>query len=782
MRVVKRNGNTEPVCFDKVLNRITNLCNDESIGEKLSTIDPAFIAQKIIQHIVDGITTSELDTHGARLCMSYITRDPEYDVLSVRLQISNMHKEVPNFVDTVEQLHKDGRLSDDYYKKATESKLVLNTSRDYNFTTFGLTTLKRGYLLTTKDGQVTETPQYMWARIAITLHDNLEDQQRVYDDLSQGFYIHATPTLFNAGTKHQQLSSCFLIGIDDSLDSILGTLGKCGQISKYSGGIGIGISNIRCEGSYIHGTGGKSNGILPMIKVYNELFKYVNQGGKRKGSCAMYIEPHHHDIVDFLMMRLNQRPEALSARDIFQGLWISDYFMECVTGDTDWYLMDPNECSDLVHLFGEAYTKKYKQYVSENKYTEKVRARDVWQHILKAQQETGMPYISFKDAVNRKNNQAHLGTITHSNLCNEITLFSNHEEFAVCNLSSIALPRFVVAGQFDFDLLAMKTKQIVKNLDSVIDQNYYPVPETRKSNMAHRPIGIGVQGFADTLILLGMSFVDSDGKSLPANTRAFNKRVFETIQHAAYTASAELAGVKGAYPSYKDSPAARGILQHDLWRIEGREVTETLDWSNVRDLIEKNGLRNSVMTALMPTASTSQILGWNEAMEPFTSNLYIRNTLSGDFPVINRHLVKELKSLGKWNKEVVNTMSANQGSIAKIRGISDEMKRKFRTVWEIPQKNLIELSADRGPFIDQTQSFNLFLKDDYNQSRLSSALVHGWKLGLKTGMYYLRSQAPTTAASVALQSLNSDSSFVEQHEVEEKREIVCTDEICLACQ
>ncbi len=771
MTVIKRDGREAHIDLNKIQRRLEYLV---SLTPVLDAVDILVVTQKVVADVVDGIATERLDQIAADICQAMMIQDPQYAALGARILVSNAHKNMRIYTKlrnaagyaeadargiTTEQreyrtacmviwelLHGAGRLNDAWWAKAKKIAPGLDMDRDYNVSLFGLQTLDRGYLQKTVIGgrTVCETQQMMCARVAIGMHDTAELVQAAYDSMSKGYYTHATPTLFNIGTKNEQLSSCFLMAPEDDILSILKLNADCGITSKGGGGMGMGISDIRCEGSHIEGTNGKSTGILKMIQMYQATVNYINQGGKRKGSIAMYLEPHHYDVLRFLEMRKPNRAEDLAARDVFTALWVSDLFMETVARGETWFLMDPKVCPGLTTAFGDAYKTLYHEYVDAGKYIKAVSAIDLWNQILTAQAETGMPYISFKDAVNRKNNQAHLGTITHSNLCNEITLFSNSKEYAVCNLASLALPRFVTDGpdepSFDYDLLGAKVEELVVNLNRVIDRNTYPAAEAKLSNTRHRPIGIGVQGLADTFMKMGLPFETTDQSAPHPQTRLINRQIFETISYHAYLASARLARDEGTYPSYPGSPASKGILQIDMWAAERDGIRKELDWQPVRDAVRAHGLRNSVLTALMPTASTAQILGNNEAFEPFTSNFYMRQTMGGEFPMVNQWLVEDLRALGLWDARMVAAILQADGSVQNIARVPEALKHKYRTVWEIKQRNLITLGLERGPFVDQTQSFNLFLATPTHAS-LSSALFMQWRGGAKTGMYYLRSQA-----------------------------------------
>ena len=667
------------------------------------------------------------------------TEHPDYEVLATRIVASNLQKLCPKcFTDAMVVLHVNGVVSD-YFMKCLALKLdaAIDHSRDYDLGYFGLKTLQRGYL------NKGETPQYMFMRVAVGIHgDDLPRVIETYDLMSKKYFTHATPTLFNAGTNRPQMSSCFLVAMkDDSIDGIYDTLKECAQISKWSGGIGIHTSNIRANGTPIKGTNGIADGIVPMLRVFNNTARYVNQGGgKRKGSFAVYLEPWHADVMEFLELRLNQGDEEARCRDLFTALWIPDLFMEKVEQDGEWYLMCPNESPGLQDCFADDFNELYRMYVAQGRYKRKVRAREVWDAILKSQIETGTPYMCYKDSVNRKSNQSNIGVVKSSNLCTEIMEVSGPDETAVCNLASICLPAFVNVGAeefFDFDKLAEVTRVVTRNLNRVIDKNYYPTEAAKKSNMRHRPIGIGVQGLADVFQMLGLPF-DSE------NARYLNKRIFEWIYHEALLESCKLAEEEGPYETFAGSPASQGILQYDMWGVQPDPP-----FNYLKDDIKKHGLRNSLLVAPMPTASTSQIMGNNECFEPYTTNIYLRRTLAGEFVVVNKHLVKDLKELNLWNKTIKDQIIKDGGSVQNIPGLPDKLKEVYRTVWEIPQKGIIDMAADRGAYIDQSQSLNLFMENP-TVAKLSSMHMYAWKKGLKTGMYYLRTRAKAKPQQVTI--------------------------------
>jgi ribonucleoside-diphosphate reductase alpha subunit len=734
MKVVKRSGDVVEMLFDKVTKRISKL-NQAPEFEPLN-VQPDKVAQKVFTSMYDGISTSEIDNLTAEVAVAMITEHPDYETLAMRVTVSNLQKNCPKcFSDAMVSLHVKGVVSDAFMKcVALELDGVIQPKRDYDFGYFGIKTLQRGYL---NEG---ETPQYLFMRVAVGIHgDDLPRVRETYDLMSQKYFTHATPTLFNSGTNHPQLSSCFLVAMkDDSIEGIYETLKECAHISKWSGGIGIHCSNIRANGSPIKGTNGVADGIVPMLRVFNNTARYVNQGGgKRKGSFAIYLEPWHADVMEFLELRLNQGDEEMRCRDLFTAMWIPDLFMEKVEKDEEWHLMCPHECPGLPDVYGEAFNELYRTYVAQGRFKKAVKARLVWDAILKSQVETGTPYMCYKDSVNAKSNQKNIGTIKSSNLCTEIMEVSGPDETAVCNLASICLPSLVKNKQFDFEQLHAVTRVVTRNLNRVIDENYYPTEAARKSNMRHRPIGIGVQGLADVFMMLGLSFDEPKARKL-------NTGIFEAIYHAALTESCELAKEEGPYETFKGSPASEGILQQDMWGVETNEF-----WNEIREKIKTHGLRNSLLVAPMPTASTAQIMGNNEAFEPYTTNIYLRRTLAGEFVMINKHLVRELMSLGKWTPEIKTEIVRDGGSVQNLDGVPDKLKEVYRTVWEIPQKSIIEMSADRGAYIDQSQSLNIFMENP-SMAKLSSMHLFGWKKGLKTGAYYLRTRAKARAQQVTV--------------------------------
>jgi|TARA_R110001599_G_scaffold5140_5_gene25806 ribonucleoside-diphosphate reductase alpha subunit len=741
MRVIKRSGRIEDMKFDNVTNRIKNLTYDLS-----GNCDSSKVAQQVFSSMYDNITAQEIDILSAEICIGMITSDPDYEILATRIIASNIQKVCPNnFHLAMRKLHKAGIITDEVVEVAQKVKEFIKSDRDFDFGYFGLKTLEKSYLQRV-DGKLVETPQYMFMRVSIGIHGkDIQGVLETYDKMSQGFFIHATPTLFNAGTPRPQMSSCFLIANKgDSIDGIYGTLTECAQISKWAGGIGMHIHDIRGNKSRIRGTNGQSDGIIPMLRVFNATARYVNQAGRRKGSIAVYIEPWHADIMDFLELRLNQGDEEARCRDLFSGLWIPDLFMKRVEEGGNWSLFCPDKAKGLSDVYGEEFEALYTKYEEEGLANSTVPAAEVWKAILKSQTETGTPYMLYKDACNTKSNQKNLGTIKSSNLCTEIIEYTDKDETSVCNLASIALPKYVnrEAKTFDFDKLHEVTKIVTKNLNRVIDRNFYPVETAKKSNMRHRPIGLGVQGLADVFILCGLAFDCEE-------SRMMNAQIFETMYHASLEASSELAEVDGSYETFEGSPASQGILQPSMWGGEAKYPLR-YDWTEMAERIKNKGLKNSLLMAPMPTASTAQILGNNECFEPYTTNIYLRRTLAGEFVVVNKHLVDDLKKAGLWSKEMKDLMVKAGGSIQNIVDIPDDIKKLYKTVWEISQKCIIDMAADRGRFIDQSQSMNLFMESP-TMSKLSSMHMYAWKSGLKTGMYYLRSKAKARPIQFSLE-------------------------------
>jgi len=745
MHVVKRDGRTEPVQFDKITARIKKLCY-----ELHDSVDAVKVAMRVIEGVYDGVTTSELDNLAAEVAATNAVTHPDYASLASRIAVSNLHKATKkSFAETMEDLHNyvdpitgdnASLIAGDVIEIIRENAEFLDSQiiydRDFNYDYFGFKTLERSYLLKI-EGKIVERPQHMLMRVSVGIHkDDMDAVVNTYNGLSEGWFTHATPTLFNSGTPKPQMSSCFLLTTkEDSISGIYDTLKQCAKISQNAGGIGLSIHDIRATGSYIKGTNGTSNGIVPMLRVFNDTARYVDQGGgKRKGSFAIYIEPWHADIHDFLDLKKNHGKEEQRARDLFYALWIPDLFMKRVEENGDWTLMCPNECPGLADNHGAAFEKLYTTYEAEGKGRKTIKAQDLWFKILESQIETGTPYMLYKDAANGKSNQQNLGTIRSSNLCTEIIEYTAPDEVAVCNLASLALPKYVNEGTFDHDKLFEVTYQVTRNLNRIIDRNYYPIQEARNSNMRHRPIGLGVQGLADVFILMRHPF-DSD------EARALNREIFETIYYAACTASKDLAKEEGAYESFKGSPASEGRLQFDMW---GVTPTDRWEWDVLKEEIKEHGMRNSLLLAPMPTASTAQILGNNECFEPYTSNIYTRRVLSGEFIIVNKHLLRDLTKLGLWDEDMKNRIISANGSIQNINEIPDNLKALYRTAWEIPQRALIDMSADRGAYICQSQSLNVFM-ENVNTAKLTSMHFYSWKKGLKTGMYYLRTKAATDA-------------------------------------
>ncbi len=746
MFVIKRDGRRESVKFDKVTSRIDRLC----YGLDPTHVDPADVAKKVIQGIYDSVTTTELDNLAAEIAASLTTKHVDYALLASRIAVSNLHKNTKkSFSETMRDLYtyvnpKTGQkaplIAKDVYKIIEKNAEVLDSTiiydRDFDYDYFGFKTLEKGYLLRI-NGRMVERPQHMLMRVAVGIHrEDIEAVIETYNLMSERWFTHATPTLFNAGTPKPQLSSCFLLTMkDDSIEGIYDTLKQCAKISQSAGGIGLSIHHIRATGSYIRGSNGTSNGIVPMLRVFNDTARYVDQGGgKRNGAFAIYLEPWHADIFEFLELKKNHGKEEAKARDLFYALWIPDLFMKRVEQNGMWSLFCPNEARGLAETWGEEFEALYEKYEKEGKARKTIKAQELWFAIMEAQIETGTPYMLYKDSANRKSNQKNLGTIKSSNLCTEIMEYSSPDEVAVCNLASIALPRFVQNGEFDHQKLYEVTTVVTKNLNKIIDINYYPVEEARRSNFRHRPIGIGVQGLADVFIMFKMPF-DSE----PA--RGLNREIFETIYFAALTASKDLAKVHGPYETFQGSPLSQGVFQFDLW---GQTPSPRWDWESLREEVKRVGARNSLLLAPMPTASTSQILGNNECIEPYTSNIYNRRVLSGEFIVVNKYLMKDLMGLGLWNQKIKDKILSGHGSIQHIEEIPAPLKDIYRTVWEIKQRSLIDMAAERGAFICQSQSLNLFISEP-NFAKLTSMHFYAWKKGLKTGMYYLRTKSAAEA-------------------------------------
>lgn len=798
MKIKKRDGRLEQLSFDKIIYRLQKLCNDSSLG-LLTTIDPDVIAQRVVSSIYDGVTSCELDEEAARIAIS-MTENPEYQKLASRIIISNAHKSTHEcFSEVMERLYNNTDkvgchtpiLADDIIQIIRRHKNTINVAidykRDYLFDYFGYKTLERSYLQKIMNNdtnvmELVERPQHLYMRVAIGIHkDNIDSILKTYNLISQHYYTHASPTLFNAGTRLSNLSSCFLLGTDDSIEGIFKTITDCGKISKIAGGIGVHVTNIRAKGSIIRGTNGPSDGIIPMVKVYNEVAKYINQGGKRKGSFAIYLEPWHSDILEFLDLKKNQGHEDVRARDLFYAMWVPDLFMKTVEADSDWYLMCPDECPGLADVYGEEFETLYWSYVEQKRYKRVVKAQEVWTRILDSQMETGTPYIGYKDAVNRKCNQKNLGTIKSSNLCIEISLYSDHNEYAVCNLASIALPKYVKYDEsgkpyFDFEHLRQVSKYIMEPMNKVIDNNYYPVPETKTSNLKHRPVGIGLQGYHSILFQMRLPFESEEAKKL-------NKEIFETIYYGCLQGSIELAKKDGAYSSFPGSPFSEGKLQFDLCKeFDGIDLNEYLsgrwDWDALKKDLVKYGTRNSMLLALMPTASTAQIMGNTESFEPIDSCIFKRRVLSGEYIVVNKYLVEDLVKLGLWSKDLKDTIIANDGSIQNIDIIPNDLKALYKTVWEISMKSVIEQCRDRGVFVDQMQSMNLFMANP-NYKRLTSMHFYAWKANLKSGMYYLRSKSSASAGKFSIDpELEQRIKEKQQRGIELKKE---EEEAVLAC-
>jgi len=753
MYVVKRDGHREPVMFDKITERIKKLCY--GLNE---LVDPVKVAMRVIEGLYDGVSTSELDNLAAETAASMTIAHPDYAQLAARVAISNLHSNTKkSFSETMKDMYnyvnpRNGQdaplIADDVYKVIQENAAFLDShiiyTRDFNYDYFGFKTLERSYLLKI-NGKIVERPQHMLMRVSVGIHlDDLKSVIETYDLMSKKFFTHATPTLFNAGTPKPQMSSCFLLAMqDDSIDGIYDTLKQTAKISQSAGGIGLSIHNVRATGSYIRGTNGTSNGIVPMLRVFNDTARYVDQGGgKRKGSFAIYIETWHADIFDFLDLKKNTGKEEMRARDLFFAMWTSDLFMKRVQEDSTWTLMCPNECPGLYDVYGDEFEALYTDYEFRGKGRKTIRARELWEKILESQIETGTPYMLYKDAANRKSNHKNLGTIRSSNLCTEIMEFTSKDEIAVCNLASISLPMFIENGQFDHQALYNVTKRVTRNLNKVIDRNYYPVKEAENSNMRHRPVGLGVQGLADAFIMLRMPFTSDEAKKL-------NQEIFETLYFAAVTASMEMAKEEGPYSTFEGSPMSQGEFQYNMWGMKDEELSGRWDWASLRKEVMEHGVRNSLLVAPMPTASTSQILGNNEAFEPYTSNIYTRRVLSGEFIVVNKHLLEDLVKLGLWNEDLKQEIMRHNGSVQNIDKIPQDLKDLYKTVWEMSMKDIIDMSRQRGYFIDQSQSLNLFMQDA-NYSKLTSMHFYAWQSGLKTGMYYLRTKAAVDAIKFTL--------------------------------
>jgi ribonucleoside-diphosphate reductase alpha chain len=776
MYVVKRDGKSEPVMFDKITSRVRKMCYGLN-----SLVDPVKVAMRVIEGLYDGVSTSELDNLAAEIAATMTVQHPDYAKLAARIAISNLHKNTKkSFTETMTDLYvyenprtgkKAPMIADDVYEimmanaEKLDSTIIYN--RDFGYDYFGFKTLERSYLLKI-NGIIVERPQHMLMRVSIGIHkEDIDAAIETYELMSKKYFTHATPTLFNAGTPKPQMSSCFLLQMqDDSIEGIYDTLKQTAKISQSAGGIGLSLHNIRATGSYIRGTNGTSNGIVPMLKVFNDTARYVDQGGgKRKGSFAMYLEPWHADIFDFLDLKKNTGKEEMRARDLFYAMWISDLFMKRVQEDADWTLMCPNECPHLFDTFGDEFEKLYEGYEKVGKGRKTIKARELWEKILESQIETGTPYMLYKDAVNRKTNQKNLGVIRSSNLCTEIMEYTAKDEVAVCNLASIAIPMFISEDQngkkyFNHKKLFDVTKKVTRNLDTVIDRNYYPVIEAENSNFRHRPIGLGIQGLADAFIMLRLPFTSDEAKQL-------NQEIFETLYFAAVTSSMEIAKAKEPYSTFKGSPMSEGEFQFNMWNVSDDDLSGRWDWKQLRKNVMKHGVRNSLLVAPMPTASTSQILGNNEAFEPYTSNIYTRRVLSGEFIIVNKHLLEDLVELDLWNNDMKEEIMRANGSIQDIESIPEDLKELYKTVWEMSMKDIIDMGRQRGYFIDQSQSLNLFMKDpDY--AKLTSMHFYGWKSGLKTGMYYLRTKSAVNAIQFTLSKEKETVKKPEQVAVETK--------------
>jgi ribonucleoside-diphosphate reductase alpha chain len=768
MKVKKRDGSLEEMRYDKITKRISVLCHDLN----MEYIDPTYVTLKVTQGIYDGITTTELDVLAAETAASMVTTHPDYAKLAGRLAVSNLHKTTPKkFSQSIKELYsfiepktnKESSLIDEsIYNFVMSNKEALDGAihqeRDLDFDYFGIKTLERSYLLKIGN-RIVERPQYLYMRVAVGIcKGDVEMALRIYDDLSQHFYTHATPTLFNAGTKRPQMSSCFLIGNKgDDIEGLFDTIGDVAKISKWAGGIGLHVHDVRAKGSYIKGTGGESDGLLPMLKTYNEVARWINQGGKRKGSFAIYLEPWHADVYDFIDLRKNHGKEEMRARDLFLAMWTPDLFMQRVEQDGDWTLFSPDEAPGLSDAYDspedKAFTRLYESYEQQGLGRKVVKARKLMDAILTAQIETGTPYMLYKDPANYKSNQKNLGTIKSSNLCTEIIEYSSPTEQAVCNLASLALPKYIINGEFSHDVLYSSVYQVVRNLNNVIDLNFYPTEETKRSNFKHRPVGLGIQGLADVFCLLGLPFESDEADKLQTD-------IFETIYFAALTSSKDLSKEVGPYETIVGSPIEKGIFQFEMWGKKDSDLSGRWDWETLRNEVKDYGIRNSLLVAPMPTASTAQILGNNEAFEPFTTNLYSRRTLSGEFIMINKHLVNDLLNLGMWNEDIKKKLIMENGSVQNIPEIPTQLKEVYKTVWEMSQKRILQMAANRSIFIDQSQSLNLFIADA-TKAKLLAAHLFGWKLGLKTGMYYLR----TRAAVDALKGLGVDTSSTKPIEI-----------------
>lgn len=763
MKVIKRNGESAEVRFDQITDRLKYLASENFCGEKLN-IDAPLISQKVCSSIYNGISTSELDEYTASIAANLSLENIDYEKLAARISINNHQKNTSlYFSDIIHKLWNcpgrpliDENIKDFVLSNKEEYDNIIVPDRDYNLNYFGFKTLQKSYLLKV-NGKIVERPQHLFLRVAIGIHgNNLESVKYTYNSLSEQYYTHATPTLFNAGTQFPQMSSCFLIGTEDSVEGIFKTISDVALISKWAGGVGIHISNIRARDSYISKTGGNSDGIMPMLKVYNDTARYINQSGKRNGSFAMYIEPWHADLITFLDAKKNNGAEEVRARDLFYALWIPDLFMKRVQEKGVWSLMCPHECPGLTEVYGDEFEKLYLSYEYQNKFRRQIDALELFNTIINSQIETGTPYMLYKDSVNKKSNQQNVGIIKSSNLCCEIMEYSSSKETAVCNLASLSLPKFLENNQFNFSLFGKKVQELVINLNNIIDRNHYPTPESKESNFKHRPIGIGVQGLADLFIILKLSFVSKEARLL-------NKQIFESLYYNALVGSCNLAKEHGAYSTFNGSPVSRGILQFDMWGVKPTFYSEE-SWNKLKEDIVKHGLRNSLLVAPMPTASTAQIMGNNESFEPYTTNIYVRRVLAGEFIVINKHLVKTLKEENLFDKKTINNIIYHRGSV-KFTDLSSESKNIFKTAWEVSQKALLEMSADRGAFICQSQSLNLFI-EKAEPKIISSVHLYGWKLGLKTGSYYIRTKPAINSQNFTMDP-NLEKEFKQKSEQQE---------------
>lgn len=735
MKVITRSGNKEDVRFDLITAKIKQLSENTEFGPKLNT-DPVFVAQNICSLIYDGITTSELDDFAASFSATLFKNDPDYLILASRIAINNHHKNTHSSFELVMQkLNTTGIISDAFMtnvvKNSLEIEQMFDYTRDYSISYFGFKTLQNAYLLKI-NGEILERPQHLFMRVALAIHgSDMFMVRNVYNSISNKYYTHATPTLFNAGTNYQQMSSCFLLGTEDSVEGLYKTAADMAQISKWAGGIGVHISNVRAKDSYINKTGGKSNGIMPLLKVYNNISRHINQSGKRNGSFAVYIEPWHADIYDFLDAKKNNGADDMRARDLFYALWIPDLFMKRVKNDEMWSLMCPNECKNLSDTWGDEFEELYTLYESQGKFRKQIRAKTLWEKIINTQIETGSPYILYKDTINSKSNQKNYGMIKSSNLCTEIVEYSDSKETAVCNLASLCLPMYITGGKFNFELLGEKTQELVVNLNNIIDINHYPTPESKFSNNLHRPIGIGVQGLADVFMILKMPYESDAANEL-------NRNIFECIYYNALVMSNKLSCDFGNYSTFAGSPASEGILQFDMWKVTPKFYTKNT-WDTLKESIKKSGLRNSLLVAPMPTASTAQIMGNNESFEPYTSNLYTRAVLSGNYIIVNQHLINELRQRNLFSKELIEKIMLNKGSVQSLE-LPDDIKKIYKTSWEMSQKKILEQAADRGAYICQSQSLNLFVNPP-TPAIIHSILMYGWTIGLKTGSYYIRTKS-----------------------------------------